>query len=411
MNSESNNKISFVYTLLAVAFILITLLYVGITMLTNTELISYENLYYMMNDFNITAISIGKDYSSLSYDNGEGQTFGSYRGGVVVLNSDTLTVFSSKGKRTLYKRNDFSDPILRTSDEYVTVFEANGEGISVYNSFSLVYTENDLEGINKLTSYSIIDVGVADNGMFAVAVNLDQDDSRVYLYDKGGELCADYKYSDLVVSVSLSRDGKLISILSLLAKPVNTKLAFSTVVYPTDAAEPIWEYVREDTVAIAQSFTYEGALITAYSDAVYVYNSTEDISIEHALPSDAELSYCNTDENGCVFIYGIGKKNNGEITITVIDAKGRPAYNVSSSNTEWKKYGSYRLIDGILYCIDGQYIDAVDLEYGYSDRIDCENDLGSANIISVQTRDGKDASFAVCFGADGKIFDVCFQRQ
>lgn len=410
MNSERSNKVAFLYTLFAIVFILITLLYVGMTLLTDTELISYENLYYMMNDFNITAISIGKDYSSLSYDNGEGQTFGSYRGGVVVLNSDTLTVFSSKGKRTLYKRNDFTDPMLRTSDEYITVFELNGKGISVYNSFSLVYTENDLEGIDKLTSYSIIDVGVADNGMFAVAVSLGQDDARVYLYDKNGELCADYRYSDLVASVSLSRDGKLISILSLLAKPVNTKLAFSTVVYPTDSTEPVWKYVREDTVAIAQSFTYDGILITAYSDATCVYNSTENVSAEYELPSDTELRYCKADQNGCVIMYGSDEKSGNEVTVTVIDAKGKRAYSVSSE-TDGKIYGSYQLIGGILYCLDGQCVDAVDIGYGYSDRIDCGMDLDNASIVAVQTREGRDASFAVCFGADGRIFDVSFQHR
>ncbi len=410
MNSESSNKVASLYTLFAIIFILVTLIYVGVTLLTDTELISYENLYYMMNDFNITAISMGKDYSSLSYDNGEGQTFGSYRGGVVVLNSNTLTVFSSKGKRTLYKRNNFSDPVLRISDEYVTVFELNGKGISVYNSFSLVYTENDLEGINKLTSYSIINVGVADNGMFAVAVSLGQDDARVYLYDKGGELCADYRYSDMIVSVALSHDGKLISILSLLAKPVNTKLVFSTVVYPTDSTEPVWKYEREDTVALAQSFTYDGILITAYSDAVCVYNSTENVSAEYATPSNTVLIYCKADKNGCVMMYRSDEKSSNETTVAVIDAKGKRAYSVSSE-TNGKIYASYHLIGGILYCIDDQYVDAVDVEYGYSDRIDCGMDLDNANIVAVQTREGKDASFAVCFGADGKIFDVSFQHR
>lgn len=410
MNSENNNKIALLYTVIAIALILITLLYVGVTMLTDTELISYENLYYMMNDLNITAISIGKDYSTLSYGNGEGQTFGTYRGGVVVLNSDTLTVFSSKGKRTLYKSNDISDPVLRTSDEYVTVFELNGEGISIYNSFSLVYTENDLEGINKLTSYSIVDVSVADNGMFAVAVNIAQDDSRVYLYNKSGVLCADYKYSDLIVSVSLSSDGELISILSLMTKPVNTKLAFSTKVYSTDATEPVWEYLREDTIAVAQSFTYAGTLITAYSDAIYVYNNAEAVGTEYALPSDTRLDYCEVNESGCVAIYGTYGKDIAETTVTVIDADGRRAYSVSSSDTDGKLYGAYYLNNNILCCIDGSCIDAVDIDRGYSDRIDCQTELDGASIVAVKTREGKDASFAVCFGAEGKIFDIELKR-
>lgn len=412
MNSESNNKIALLYTVVAIVLIFITLLYVGITILTDTELISYENLYYMINDFNITAISVGNDYSSLLYGNGEGQTFGAYRGGVVVLNSDTLTVFSSKGKRTLYKRNDLSDPVLRTSDEYIAVFELNGEGISVYNSFSLVYTENDLEGINGLTSYSIIDASVANNGMLAVAVNLAQDDSRVYLYNKNGELCADYKYNNLIISVGLSSDGKLISMLNLQTKPVNTKLAFSAAVYPTDATEPVWEYVRKDTVAIAQSFTDKGALITAYSDAICVYNSVDGTNAEYELPSDAVLEYCQANESGGVVIYSLGEKSTTETTVMVIDANGRRAYNMTSSNAEGKIYGAYYFNDGILYCIDGSYIDAIDIEYGYSDRIDCGTDLGDAiKIVPVQTRDDKDASFAVCFGAEGKIFDIEFKNR
>ena len=58
-------------------------LYVGVSILGNPDMISYESIYYMINDFNIAALSVGEDYTSLQYGYsfGENQVFGAYRDG------------------------------------------------------------------------------------------------------------------------------------------------------------------------------------------------------------------------------------------------------------------------------------------------------------------------------------------
>ena len=87
----NNTDISFIYTVAAVVFAVVAVFYAGFNLLSDADLISYENFYYMINDFNISASGIGQNITEFKYGSGEDQQYGSYRGGLVILNSDTVT--------------------------------------------------------------------------------------------------------------------------------------------------------------------------------------------------------------------------------------------------------------------------------------------------------------------------------
>ena len=66
MNKQTRFRASAVYALVALVLACVTVFYVGVTLLSNPGLISIEKIYYMLNDFNISAISLGEDFSSVS---------------------------------------------------------------------------------------------------------------------------------------------------------------------------------------------------------------------------------------------------------------------------------------------------------------------------------------------------------
>lgn len=392
----NNTDISFIYTVAAVVFAVVAVFYAGFNLLSDADLISYENFYYMINDFNISASGIGQNITEFKYGSGEDQQYGSYRGGLVILNSDTVTAFSAKGKRTLYKKNSIPNPKLRISDEFIAVFSQNGRAVGLYNSFSLVFSESDLETINGLSDYSVIDMELSDNGMIAIAVNTGTTECRTFLYDKKGKLCAEYKYNDYITDISLSPDGGYIAFSYIDADTSDGSVISVSEIYRIGEDAPFAKYSVNDSLCISSGFTAENRFISAFDSQVVAYDaSDEKNSFISILPEAVSVAFVTVCNDGAMISYMTN--DSGVKKLAAVDRTG--ALHDVKTDISASVYNS--ALKGDFVYIGGYGTDSVEIfniRTGTTLLVDCGRDTGGANII---VTDEEQNEFILCFGSEG----------
>lgn len=392
----SNTDISFIYTVAAVVFAVVAVFYAGFNLLSDADLISYENFYYMINDFNISASGIGQNITEFKYGSGEDQQYGIYRGGLVILNSDTVTAFSAKGKRTLYKKNSIPNPKLRISDEYIAVFSQNGRAVGLYNSFSLVFSESDLETINGLSDYSVIDMELSDNGMIAIAVNTGTTECRTFLYDKKGKLCAEYKYNDYITDISLSSDGGYIAFSYIDADTSGGSVISVNEIYRIGEDTPFAKYSVSNSLCISGGFTSENRFISVFDSRAVVYDaSDEKNSFISILPEAASVTFAAACDDGAMISY---RTNDSDVEkLAAVDRTGA----LHDIGTDISASGYNCTLKGDFVYIGRYGRDSVEIRNirtGETLLTECGRDTGGANIIVTNEEQNE---FILCFGSEG----------
>ncbi|MBR2370990.1 MAG: hypothetical protein IKA82_03100 [Clostridia bacterium] len=393
------------------AFLVITLvvslalvLYVGVSILGNPDMISYESIYYMINDFNIAALSVGEDYTSLQYGYsfGENQVFGAYRDGLVILNENTLTCFSSKGKRTLYERITLTSPTLCTSEAYVVAYEKGGKALYIYNSFTCLFTDADL-GLSRLAKdYKIVDVSLADNGNFAVALNTGATHTVVLLFSQKGNLLAEYSLPRLVIDASLNKDATMIALASVDIKPHMGEPVTEIVIYRTDERTPVATENYIAATPVSAAFNDNSNYICALTDSIVSFNIESAAFSRTAFNTDAPLLKIDVSEHGCV-AYFASSTDRDKFSVKVFDKTGNMVYNVSEDTATELAYHTYAIDNGRVLCGDDEGVTVINIENGEAIRINCTFSKDEY-MLTVLSDNG--SVFALCGGSEAQKFEI-----
>lgn len=186
------------------------LVFVIVTVISNHRLITYENLYYLAKDISASTQTAHAEADRLNYPISDGSVdFAQYRGGLVSVGTEVVTVMSGAGRKTLSVNVDYADPQVRASDKYFLTFGRGENSFSLYNAFVQVHKE--------ITEFPVYDAAVADNGAFAVLTRSRTHTSEVLLYDEGNMdepafICRRVGY---VTGIALASDGSCLGVVSI----------------------------------------------------------------------------------------------------------------------------------------------------------------------------------------------------
>lgn len=194
-----------------VLFVLL-FVFVVLSFLRNTELITYRNFYYFFKDLNTSAQTVNLlDADHVTYPTSEEQSFTLYRNGLAVAGNRSVTVFSASGRQTVSKLIDnYHHPIAVGSGKYLLVYESGGTKYSVYNFYSQIYAGT--------TDHPIQAAVAADCGMYALITSSEAYTSVVSLYNDRFELVNRYCKNAYVMDVDINAKGTALAILSSSVK-------------------------------------------------------------------------------------------------------------------------------------------------------------------------------------------------
>ena len=185
--------------------------FVVLSLITNSELVTYRNFYYFFKDLNASFESISVyGEESVSYSTADEQSFVIYRNGLAVAGNNSVTVFTETGRQTLSQTISYKNPVAEGAGKFLLVYELGGTHYSLYNSYTQIHS-----GISE---YPIQTVSVSDSGMYAIVAASEEYTSVVSLYNSNFSLVNRYNKNGYVMDVDLDAGGSQIAILTSIPK-------------------------------------------------------------------------------------------------------------------------------------------------------------------------------------------------
>ncbi len=323
------------YGVAQVILYLSLLAFVVISLLSNTGLITYQNLYYFFRDLNASAETVDVLHTdAVSYPTDVSQSFTLYRQGLAVAGNTSVTLFTATGRQVLSKSIQYQNPVAVGSGKYLLVYELGGTQYSLYNSYGQIYAgraESPLQG-----------AAVSESGMYALVTQSAQSPSVVELYDSDFDPVARYPYPDAYVTdLALNAKGSRLAVLTSAAEGGS----FATRLHlyqPGEEGELAAADMRAG-LGLRCAFTETGAVAVLCSAGVYFVSDRGTLETEYAFHGQT-VACADVNGSGCAVVL---KKsgNSAENEIIVFDKSGKMMYN----NKTVEKADAIALCGGSLF--------------------------------------------------------------
>ncbi len=182
--------------------------FIIVTVISNHKLITYENLVFLAKDIGASTRTAQSEAERLNYPISATEAdFAAFRGGLVAVGSDVVTVMSGSGRKTLSVNVDYAAPAVCASDKYFITFDRGEPSFAVYNTFAQVHKE--------ITDFPVYNAAVADNGTFAILTRSRDYTSEVLVYDDNMKPILVLRRTGYITGLSLASDGSCLGVVSV----------------------------------------------------------------------------------------------------------------------------------------------------------------------------------------------------
>lgn len=197
-NGRKLNKKKFIKLIIAIVLIIFITI-IGILYENNNDVKNFLDKYVFLkekHENNLPKIPITSANDIKTY---------AYKGWILILNNNKLIVYNSNGHEEYSLDIEISNPIFKSSGEYLCIGEKNGKKIYVISDKNIIW-QKDLEG-------NICDITVSSSGYVAVATTGSLYKTIVQTFDnKGEEQFKNFLSSTYVIDMSISPDNKYLAI-------------------------------------------------------------------------------------------------------------------------------------------------------------------------------------------------------
>lgn len=316
-----HQEIAFRYHTAQMIGIMLLAVYIAVSVLTNAELLSADNLIYFAKDLSSSfALRENEAKQTMVYASDEENEYALYREGLAVLGKQKLTVFTATGRESHAHMISYRTPRLVSSGRYLIAYDLGGKELSLYNSFTRVKsltTENDIRS-----------VAACNQGYYAVVTDGTEYASEVLLYNENHRMINRYRLQEYTLLAALRPDGEQLSIISVSSEGGRMQTHISQ----ASPNEQSWggSCVIKDAYPIACHYTEAGDLLLVTTAGVYLLNAQLEITASNTFSTEEVLSF-RADEQGCVLICRDNVYDNASRVI-VFDKSTNLMYNVSVSS-------------------------------------------------------------------------------
>ncbi len=344
---------------IAQVILFLTLLaFVAVSLLANTGLITYQNLYYFVKDLNASAETVDVlRTDSIGYAADDSQSFTLYRQGLAVAGNTSVTVFTASGRQTVGESIRYQNPTAVGSGKYLLVYELGGTQYSLYNSYTQIH--------KGTTERAILGAAMSPSGYYALITSSHEYPSIVELFDSDFVRINRYSYHSYVTDVALSEKGTRLAV--LLSGTEQAEMRSEVRFYEPKKTELSASVRLGNGLGVSCSFTDGGELAALCTDGVY-YSSlkgelTQTLKFEGKKLAGAELA-----PGGCGLLL---KRDDGDLLgeAVLLDKHGKMAYREALK----EPISAVAVSGGAMFlsCADGVLRIRSD---GETEKISCETD-------------------------------------
>ena len=319
---------------------LILLAFVAVSFLMNTDLITYQNLYYFVKDLNSATETVDVLHTdSISYPTDTSQSFSLYRQGLAVAGNTSVTIFTASGRQTVSQNVQYQNPVAVGTGKYLLVYELDGTSYSLYNSYTQIHTGKTESPIRCAT--------MSDCGMYAIVTESEEYASVVRLYSRSFEPINQYRYNGYVTDVAINAKGTYLSV--LMTRMENGALVTGLNVYEPKKDTVHAQYEIGNGLGVRCGFTDSDIVTVLSGDGVYSVSAGGKLISEYRFEGK-NIKGFDLSDDGCAVVL----KGNGSVTdqqVVIFDKKGK----IKHQSVVTQTVQSVAVNDGKAYlmCSDG----------------------------------------------------------
>lgn len=311
-------EISLRYGTAQVIGIMLLAVFVAVSLVTNTELLSANNLIYFAKDLTSSiAMRESEARDTLVYASDADNQFVLYRDGLAALGKDKLTVFTATGREAHSHLLSYATPRLVTSGRYLLAYNLGGREFSLYNSFTNVKTAT--------TTQSIRNAAICNKGYYCLVTDGQESESRVELYNDSHRMISRYSLQEYTICAAIRDDAEELAVVSVSTKD-GRMVTHIALVTPGDTE---WgtTWTVADAYPVQCHYTDEGNLMLLTSNALYWFDASGQMLNSHAF-SPSDVYSFRADGEGCVLMSFANAYNN-DTRVEVFDKEGNRVYNIT----------------------------------------------------------------------------------
>lgn len=283
-----------------------------------------ENFRYLFKYIDVDPVATSANYKDIYYNSNSNTHFAFYKGDLAVVGDGRLNLYNIAGNNILSEKLEVENAVCDTEGKYLVTYEPGGNSVSVFNSFSRLYT---------LTyDHPVISAHAGDNGSFAVITRDDSYRSAVYIYNNTFKSIYTWRSNErYAASAAVSPNGKNAAVLSY-AQAGGTYSRELTV-RNVSKDKSVLTVSSEGAIPIKVDFFSGGEMYCLYADGITFYN--KDFEEEYSYDFSGNVQLFRSFSDGIILITGKTKadsvvtyyEDNGEIKFTksfqysVLDAK------------------------------------------------------------------------------------------
>lgn len=196
--SQKLNRKKIIILIVIVVFLLLFAI-VGTLYERNTNVRNFLDKYIFLkekHENNLPQISINMT---------EGTEIYAYKNRILILENNLLTIYNQSGSKDTSLDIQISNPIFKTSGDYLCIAEKNGKKVYMLSGKSILW-QKDLEN-------NIVDVAINENGYMAVSLSGTIHKTIIQTFDnKGTELFKQFLSSTYVIDMDISPNNKYLAI-------------------------------------------------------------------------------------------------------------------------------------------------------------------------------------------------------
>lgn len=332
--NEYYAKVSDRYGVLQILLFAALSVFLIVSLLINSEWVSYQNFYYFFSDFGNYMTTADSDIENVIYDTGNLSDYGLFGGKLAVAGKDGVELYTMSG-RSVYKQDIdvLKNPKIEASERYMLVFDNGSREYRIYNMFTKIHSE--------ITDKPIYGAASADNGNYALITKDDTHISCVKVYNRTFDEIQTIGRASYVNDVSLTPTGDRVAVLSYSRNggDFDTHLLLCL----TSKNREYADITVNGTFPLYCSLTEKGCAVAVCDDRILSYNTYGKQVEEFRFPDNTTILDVECNRYGCVVIskeIGIGGTN-----VTVFNANGKLVLNNRSEND----YSSVSLLGGTVF--------------------------------------------------------------
>lgn len=312
------------------------IVYIICIMMFFGEYVTYDNLKYLVRDFEAMSLPGSDEFTQIVYTGSDGMKFEYFKGGLALSDGESYSYYDASGINLIEEDIGYTDPVLVPSDKYLLAYDVGGTGYSVYNQLTRI--------IERETILPIISGDIASDGTMVIATRSRETKYVVDVYNSAFNKTMSIYKENYVLDTAISPDGDYIIICS--AVPSDTNFSCEIEICVNGQSESLFTTTYENTMPL-DAYAAENGFAVLCDKGMYFFGYDGHM-INGTAFTGMSLRFADISDDGAAVVGSLNALGS-ENRVIVFDINGNILYDKEIHERINGVYASVNHHDALVY--------------------------------------------------------------